>query len=110
MASNAIRIDVNQSPANSSIAELNRLLEGVSEFELDGKVFPQAVELVVDGTLCADKAFRIRSNAATGRAGDVLLSLEPTECLLEFLAALRAFHGDLRRVEADAHESFLSVG
>lgn len=110
MASTVIRIDVDQSSAHSAIAELNQLLDGVSEFELDGKVFPRAVELVVDGALCADKAFCIRSNAATGRAGDVLLSLEPTECLLEFLAALRAFHGDLRSVEVDAHESFLSGG
>jgi hypothetical protein len=92
---------------DAAIAELQSLL-GPSEFELDGDRYPKAVELFVDGSLCVDKLLRVHGDTPAVRAGEALVSFEPSDGLLELLAALRAAHVDAHGVDADGHGSVLS--
>lgn len=94
MAALTVRLLGSDEALQNALQELSNLLDG-NPLELDCDLLsPDLREFLCDGLYGAgfdgSKLVRIHSNAATGRAGDVLLSLEPSDLFLEFLSALRA--------------------
>lgn len=77
-----------------ALDEFSALMSG-GELELDGDLLsPDLRELLRHGFLDvgfeASKLVRVDSNPTAGRAGYVLVSLEPSNLFLELLSALRA--------------------
>lgn len=92
----------------AAIQELERLLPA-GPLAIDANLLPSELrDFLLDPVFDASKLARIDSNPAADRAGDVLVSLEPSNLLLEFLSALRARDVDGNCVQAEAHGPFLS--
>lgn len=78
---------------SSALEELNALVAGRDlqlEVDFDVELRELFRHLFVGGRLEASKLIRLDSHSSALGAGDVLVSLHPSELLLELLAALRA--------------------
>lgn len=108
MPPRSIRLLADGTHLLAAIQELARLLPA-GPMAIDANSLPAELrEFLLDPVFDASKLARIDSNPAADGAGDVLVSLEPSDLLLEFLSALRARDVDGNCVQAEAHGSFLS--
>lgn len=92
-----LRLRAESAAFASAIAELSGLLAGASELEGD-LLSPELRKLLVDYlsglALDGSQLIRLHVDPAAARTGDVLVALEPSDLLLELLAALRAGQRD----------------
>lgn len=93
-----ITLHANMDRLEASVAELSELLKGRDRLEFDGEgLSVELREFLVDGFrpgFDGSKLFRVESHVSALDAYDVLVSFEPSDLLLELLAALRAGDGN----------------
>ena len=105
----SIRLIGDMSTLQSALAEFYALIRRRLELEGDFEVL-QLCQRFVRVPFDGNDFFRVHSEPSAGRAGDVLIVLEPSDRLLDLMATLRAGDRDGDCIQADAHEPFLSGG
>ncbi|MDN7965577.1 hypothetical protein QZM92_26715 [Burkholderia multivorans] len=94
MSALTVRLLVDASALSSALAELSQLAER----------FPDAVQVLLDGSLGIAELARLDPNIGFADwAGECRIALQPSERLRDFLAAFRALDVDPMRIEIDGH-------
>lgn len=101
-----LRLVVDAAAVKRSVDELAAFADRRSE--LDADLAADLRQLLADVALDSLHLCRVDSDRPALGAGDALVTLEPSERVLELLAALRARHGDLLGVERNGHGSCIS--